>query len=55
MSGCLLQKSLLEGGVEDEQILARIRQNFMQLRDLFEQVMPKLEKVPSFGKGAYTF
>ncbi len=39
VSGCLLQKSLLEGGVEDEQILARIRQNFMQLRDFFEELI----------------
>jgi len=39
------------------QLLSTIREHLesfseeMTIRDLFEQVMPKLEKVPSFGKG----
>ena len=43
------------------QLLSTIREHLesfseeMTIRDLFEQVMPKLEKVPSFGKGTYTF
>ena len=41
------------------QLLCTIREHLesfseeMTIRDLFDQVMPKLEKVPSFGKGMY--
>lgn len=39
VSGCLLQKSLLEGGIQDKQILQSARDSFMQLRDTFEKVI----------------
>lgn len=38
VSGCLLQNSLLEGGVKDPQIIQTIRTSFMHLRDLLEEV-----------------
>ena len=41
------------------QLLSTIREHLesfseeMTIRDLFEQVMPKLEKIPSFDRGMY--
>ena len=37
--GCLLQNSLLEGGIDNRQILTRIRKNFLGLRDAFKVVI----------------
>lgn len=52
ISGCLLQNSLLEGGVKDPQILQGIRTNFLQLRDTIEEVIDHARDLKQISEDA---
>ncbi len=52
VSGCLLQNSLLEGGVKDPQILQGIRTSFLHLRDTLEEVFDHARELKQINEDA---
>lgn len=52
VTGCLLQNSLLEGGVKDPKILKSIRSSFLHLRDVIEEVIEHARELGQIDKNA---